>query len=156
MQHEESLIQRQCVAWFRVQYPHLATLLYHIPNEGSTSKKAIGGIRKAEGLMAGAPDLMLSVPAINHTCFIGWYSLAIEMKTAKGKQSPSQRRFQKYFEAAGNKYVIARSFEQFQEEVTNYVRDIPYETDVVLHQVYEEQQQEELDAARKKLQRLAK
>lgn len=63
MQHEESLIQQQCVAWFRIQYPHLAPLLYHIANEGSTSKAYVGGIRKAEGLVAGVPDLMLNIPA---------------------------------------------------------------------------------------------
>lgn len=98
MQHEESLIQQQCVAWFRIQYPHLAPLLYHIANEGSTSKAYVGGIRKAEGLVAGVPDLMLNIPARYGKKL--YHAFGIEIKTAKGKQSPSQKRFQTYFESA--------------------------------------------------------
>lgn len=46
--HEESHLQRQCVAWFRLQYPKLARLLFAVPNGGGRSKVE-AGIMKAEG-----------------------------------------------------------------------------------------------------------
>jgi len=39
-------------------------------------------------------------------------SIGIEVKTAKGRQSQQQRRFQRAFEAAGGVYVVARSVEE--------------------------------------------
>ena len=47
--------------------------------------------------------------------------MGIEFKTAKGKQSQEQKDFQKMFEAAGYKYIIVRSLEEFQQEMNEYV-----------------------------------
>ena len=66
MNHEESKLQRQCVAWFRAQYPQYAMLLTHPINEGSghtTTDRRRQGIHKAEGAVAGVPDLILFMPA---------------------------------------------------------------------------------------------
>ena len=154
MQHEESLIQQQCVAWFRIQYPHLATLLYHIANEGSTSKAYVGGIRKAEGLVPGVPDLMLNIPARYGNKL--YHFFGIEMKTAKGKQSPSQKAFQAYFEAAGNHYFIVRSLEEFTARVTEYVNHMPKDLAKALREVHTVQREAALQAERNRLQRIIK
>jgi len=41
--------------------------------------------------------------------------IAIEFKTITGRQSPVQKRWQETIEAAGYRYYIIRSFEQFKE-----------------------------------------
>ena len=66
-EHEE---QRDFVMWFRQTYP--GVLIFAIPNGGPRSKIA-GGKLKAEGVVAGVPDL-----------FIPEWRLFIEMKRAKG------------------------------------------------------------------------
>ena len=44
------------------------------------------------------------------------------MKTPKGKQQPSQKRWQLEVENAGYKYVICRSFDDFMTEIYSYLR----------------------------------
>jgi len=41
--------------------------------------------------------------------------IAIEFKTITGRQSEVQKRWQETIEAAGYRYYIVRSFEQFKE-----------------------------------------
>ena len=117
MRQEESNIQISCVKWFRLQHPD--KLLIAIPNGGNRNR-ITGAILKAEGVTAGAPDLFLFESRLN--C----HGLAIEMKTSKGKQSPSQRNFQKVIEKAGYKYVVARSFVEFKNEVELYLNGFSY------------------------------
>lgn len=50
-----------------------------------------------------------------------YYSLGMEFKTEKGKQSQAQKDYQKIFESAGYMYVIIRSFEQFRMVVDDYI-----------------------------------
>jgi len=108
----ESKIQQACVKWFRLQYPNL--LLIAIPNGGNRNH-ITGAILKAEGVMAGAPDLFLFYPS-------GGYSgLAIEMKTPKGKQTASQKEWQRLSEEFGYKYIVVRSFDQFRTEIIEYI-----------------------------------
>lgn len=110
MNHEESKLQQQCVAWFRAQYPQYAMLLTHPANEGNGNRVS-GAIHKAEGTVAGVPDLLLFMPtAIRLTYYNG---LGIELKTKTGRQSQEQKDFQKMFEAAGYCYKIVRSLEEF-------------------------------------------
>ena len=102
----------QCVAWFRAQYPQYSMLLTHPINEGSRNTARTGGIHKAEGTVAGVPDLLLFLPA-----FIDgrhWHGLGIEFKTKTGKQSQQQKDFQQMFEAAGYRYVVIRDFGTFK------------------------------------------
>lgn len=135
MKHEESNLQIQCVRWFRGEYPELAMLLTHPINEGSgnTSRDRMRqGIHKDEGTKAGVPDLLFFMPAEYRwpvpTDGTEWIitdnGLGIEFKTAKGKQSQEQKDFQKMFEAAGYKYIIVRSLEEFQQEMNEYISHI--------------------------------
>ena len=135
MKHEESNLQQACVGWFRGEYPEFSMLLTHPINEGSgnTSRDRMRqGIHKAEGTKAGVPDLLFfmaaeyqkSVPSGYIMWSVRYNGLGIEFKTAKGKQSQEQKDFQKMFEAAGYKYIIVRSFEEFQQEMNEYVSHI--------------------------------
>lgn len=64
MKHLESNIQRAFVRWFRLQYPEYALNLTSVPNGGLRSKTE-AAIMKAEGMTAGAADLLLLVRTLN-------------------------------------------------------------------------------------------
>lgn len=126
MTHEESRLQQQCVAWFRAQYPHYAMLLTHPANEGNGNRIS-GAIHKAEGTVAGVPDLLLFLPSYipsegsNGHVFTAVHGLGIEMKTDKGIQSSSQKDYQRLFQAAGYYYQIVRSLEDFKNLIETYM-----------------------------------
>jgi hypothetical protein len=79
-------------------------LIFHVPNE------RFGGIGtithfKRLGVRPGVADYLLF--ATNHR-------IAIELKNEEGVQNENQKEFQEQWEAAGNRYFIARSLLQFQ------------------------------------------
>ena len=115
--HLESNIQRQCVSWFRIQFPDKAKLLFAVPNGGARSR-AEAGIMMAEGVTAGVADLILL------EAHGGYGALCIEMKTKKksSKQSERQKQWAEIARRAGNKYSVVKSLEEFIEEVTNYLK----------------------------------
>lgn len=134
MKHKESDLQIRCIKWFRYQYPAFALLMHHPKNEGHGDRRS-GAIAKAEGVTAGVADIILHVPsfdlsspvccdtiATNPTLY---YSLAIELKTPTGRQSPEQHQWQRLFEASGGRYVIIRSYDDFVAEVTRYMLNVP-------------------------------
>ena len=114
MRDIEHQTQCACVRWFRYQYPNLAMLLYAIPNGGARDR-VTGAKLKAEGVVAGVADLFLSIPNLQY------HGLYIEMKTAKGVQSQSQKIFQQRVEAMGYRYAVVRSFDQFLAEIREYL-----------------------------------
>lgn len=114
---EEHRIQCSCVRWFRYAYPAYGMLLYAVPN-GGRRDSVTGAKLKAEGVIAGVSDLNLDVA--NRF----YHGLRIEMKTRTGKQRESQQEFQKAVEAAGYKYVVCRSVDEFVEVVKRYMEDI--------------------------------
>ena len=130
MTWKEQNLQKQCVAWFRAQYPQYAMLMTHPINEGGRNTARVGGIHKGEGTVAGVPDLLLFIPM--HYELPGhpgiyqcrYHCLGIEMKTQKGRQSQEQKDFKRVFEAAGNKYVIVRSLEEFMKVINNYIAQV--------------------------------
>lgn len=144
MHHNESKLQIQCVAWFAIQYPHLRMLLYHPKNEGGHGRTQ-GAISKAEGVVAGVADLILQLPSDGYSC------LAVELKTPSGRQSRSQQLFQLYFEAAGGRYIVARSLPQFKDIVCRYLQGVSLNTLTTLRDLYQGQRQAEQDLARERL-----
>lgn len=56
--HQESTLQKTCVAWFRTQYPDHALMLFAVPNGGGRSRIE-SAIMKGEGVTAGVADLIL-------------------------------------------------------------------------------------------------
>lgn len=115
MRHIESKIQQACVRWFRLQYPELMNLIFAVPN-GGLRGRVEASIMKAEGMTAGVSDLILMYPSKEY------HGLCIEMKTEKGRQQPSQKKFQQSVEKVGYKYIICRSLEQFIREISIYLR----------------------------------
>ena len=75
-------------------------------------------ISKDEGATSGVADLIL----LRSNRSYG--ALCVEMKTADGIQSESQKDWQKEVEAMGNKYVVCRSLDEFMEVVTEYLNDM--------------------------------
>lgn len=114
---EEHRTQVSCVRWFNLKYPHLRGRLFAVPNGGR--RDAVTGAKlKAEGVVPGVSDLILLKS--NHR----YGALLIEMKTAKGRQSASQRWWQSVIsENDEYKYVVCRSFDDFMREVTDYLND---------------------------------
>ncbi len=116
--HEESRLQQACVRWFRLQYSGLALNLFAVGNGGARGRTE-AAIMKGEGVTAGVADLILLAPSASGD----FHGLCIEMKTtAKGSgQRPAQKEWQAAVERTGYKYVVCRTFEEFQEAVQAYI-----------------------------------
>ena len=112
--HIESQLQRSSKRWFDYQYSQLASLLCAVPNGGQRNVRE-AAIMKAEGVTAGVADMILLIP--RH----GYSSLCIEFKTEKGRQTQSQKEWQKIAEYHGAKYIIVRCFEDFAKAIKWYL-----------------------------------
>ena len=126
MAYKEHNLQTACVRWFRLQYRDLAPLLFAVPN-GSRRTRWEAAQAKEEGMVAGVADLLLLVPSS------GCHGLCIEMKQEtevwkNGKrtltrtyQRPEQKAWQAAVEAQGYRYVVCRTFEEFQNTINDYL-----------------------------------
>lgn len=121
MRQEEHNIQVACVRWFAMQYPQYRGLLFAIPNGGNRNLVTAAKL-KAEGVTPGVADLLLLVPKVSYSFNSQISGLCIEMKTKRGSQSQAQKEWQKKVEAAGYRYVIVRSVEQFIKEINDYLK----------------------------------
>lgn len=110
---EEHRIQCQCVRWFFLQYPKLRGRLFAVPNGGKRDVTTAAKL-KAEGVVAGVADLILLVRNSKYG------ALLIEMKTSSGRQSESQKQWQKIV-GGDYKYVVCRSVEDFINKVNSYL-----------------------------------
>jgi hypothetical protein len=115
MRHIESNIQKSCIEWFRYQHRSLADMIFHIPNGGKRNAREAARL-KAEGVTAGVADVILLVGRQ------GYNSLCIEFKAPKGTQTSLQKEWQRQAETNGNKYIICRSFDEFRDEITKYLK----------------------------------
>lgn len=119
---KEHALQVACVRWFALRYPkcHEQGSLIAVPNGGRRDRRT-GAILKAEGVVAGASDLILFKPTARS------HALLIEMKYGKeGRQSESQRTWQQGVTADGYRYEVVRCLEQFISLVEGYMEE--YET----------------------------
>jgi hypothetical protein len=118
-------LQAGCVRWFRHRYRRHAERLFAIPNGASLNGDKIQRARQwqkleREGAMPGVADLFLAIPSGDLA------GLWIEMKTAKGRQSIAQKRFEMSMVAAGFGYAMPRSREEFEKVVSSYMEDGKY------------------------------
>lgn len=90
--------------WAWNERPDTRGLIFEVNN--NPLNKIDGARRKAMGMVAGVSDLIYLRP--NDT------PLCIEMKDDTGRQTPAQIEWQKVAEAAGCRYVVVRSLEDFQ------------------------------------------
>lgn len=162
--HEESDLQIRCIKWFRYQFPAYARLMEHPKNEGTGDRRR-GAIAKAEGVQPGVADLILHVPASfqnlvvlkgdENICVIhDYHSLAIEMKTPKGRQSPEQKEWKQYFEAANGLYVIVRSYDEFVDIVTRYIQNVPLFTHEKITKLHASLQKEADERAKEQFKKI--
>lgn len=110
----ESQIQKDCVRWFRLQYPAIEPLFFAVPNGGARNAWT-AKIMKDEGVRAGVADLVLLLPRS------GFAYLCIEMKKPGEKQRKSQIEFERMVEKAKGKYVVCHSLEEFKGEIRKYI-----------------------------------
>jgi hypothetical protein len=105
----EHVEQREFVAWFRKTYPAIRILA--IPN-GSQRSRTTGARLKAEGVVAGVPDLL--IPAWN---------LWVEMKRADGGAvSAAQKDWHRYLESIDHTVLVCAGFLQAKEKVEELVK----------------------------------
>lgn len=115
---EESRQQRSLVKWWRLAHRGLGVpderLLFSVPN-GAQRHRVNSAILLAEGLRAGAPDLILAVARG------GFHALAIEMKTATGVVSRAQAEMHALLRAQGYCVVVPRSFDAARRDIERYL-----------------------------------
>lgn len=117
MKHLEAHLQQTCVMWFNMQHHKYYGLLYSSLN-GLHTTATQARTAKAEGMIAGVADLTLSVA--RH----GYHGLFIELKNgSRGRQSESQKVWQKKVEEQGYRYVIVRDFATFKRAIESYLND---------------------------------
>jgi hypothetical protein len=97
-----------------MRYPECAGVFMAIPN-GSARNPWTAKNLKDEGVLSGAPDLLLLVP--RH----GFAGLCIEMKKPGGKLSDSQKAFKKAVERFKYKYVVCYSVDEFKAVTADYL-----------------------------------
>lgn len=112
----ESQIQKDCVKWFRARYESIDPLFFAVGNGGARNVWT-AKIMKDEGVRAGVSDLILLIP--RH----GYAALLIEMKTPDGKQSDSQKVFERLATQYHYKYVLVRDLTTFQQLMMWYIED---------------------------------
>lgn len=139
MTAEDKLLEL-CVSEFRLKYPGLKLLLFHVANERKTETITVrgktfspeGAKLKRMGVTDGVADLILLVPS--H----GYGSLCLEGKVRKGDiyhignknimvkkdgvQSKSQHEWELAAISAGNKYVLFWNVKDFMREVDSYLK----------------------------------
>lgn len=114
--YSEDALQIACKSWFDLHHPECSLLLHHSPNEGRLfMRDRDGAKRKAMGVRAGFPDFVLLLPRG------GYPYLCVELKSAKGRQSPSQKAYEAAVVAAGGCYRVVRSLDEFIAVVGGYL-----------------------------------
>ena len=112
----EHKIQAGFIEWVRIMTPSRPELgvLYASPNGGSRHP-AVAGKMKAEGQLAGIPDLCLPVARA------GWSSLYLETKTPTGSVPKYQRDRGRDLIRFGTAVVVCRSIDELIDTATRYL-----------------------------------
>lgn len=108
-------LQVACVKWFRAKYNNIK--IWTNANGGKRDIKTASKM-KAEGLLPGVPDLTIA------TARKGFHGFYIEMKNGK-KNNPTedQKEMIKYLRSQGYKAEVVRSFDEFVNVVTEYLKE---------------------------------
>lgn len=110
------MLQAQCVAWFKMQYPHP---IFAIPNGGSRNKIEAAKLKRC-GVLAGVPDLFIPYPRLREgTVQVLDCGLFIELKVNKNKLTENQLRLtmelRVFYEVE-----VCYTFEEFVKVVKEY------------------------------------
>lgn len=107
----EHSIHATIADWLNLHARMMQFQWVHIPGGGHMSP-AMGARRKRLGARAGTPDLCI--------VFQGGRLLWLEVKTAKGKLSPSQREFRGECYRLEIPYAVVRSVEDVEKALRIY------------------------------------
>ena len=114
MRKLEHNLQAACVRWFDLQFPHLAKLLFAIPNGGK--RNIVTAVKlKAEGVRAGVWDMFLALPTKHYA------GLFIEMKVGKNKLTKAQEEFGDKMTRQGYFCVVCYNLDQFMDAIESYL-----------------------------------
>lgn len=117
--------QEQClvISWFEMQYPKFSELLIAIPNGGWRGWSQ-GRRFKAEGVRAGAPDLILAIPNGQYPGFF------IEMKTTSKHSKPSKNQIHMLgmLKSVGYKTAVCYGSEEAIHLIDNYMQRVNYDS----------------------------
>lgn len=114
---EEAMMQKECVRWFRLQYPTLSPLLFAVPNGGSRDTREAAELKR-QGVVAGVADIILLKSSKDGR----FSSLCLELKSRTGRQSMSQISWENHAKMHGNRYLVIRSVEEFIQAVNEHLR----------------------------------
>lgn len=108
-------LQVACVRLFRLKYREYAEMLFAIPNGGKRNA-IVAKKLKAEGVLAGVPDLFFAVP-------IGKYhGMFMELKNGKSNNlTENQKRMMYKLSMFGYKTAVIRSIEDFEKNMKEYL-----------------------------------
>lgn len=113
MSTPEGKVLKSCM-----EYLTLCGIFHFRNNTGGTPlHDGSGRYRPAPKSSVGSPDIICV--ARDQAGHGGW-AVAVEVKSATGKQSPSQKEFQQKWEDAGGLYVVVRSASELREELGRY------------------------------------
>ena len=110
--------QASLMAWWNMWSKQNApgVLLYAIPNGGA--RNIITGRKlKAEGVLAGIPDLFLATPRG------AWHGLYLEMKRSRGGHvSDAQKAIMALLERQGYRCLVAHGVVEARQHIENYMK----------------------------------
>ena len=118
-EHDEQVALFQWAKRFGRKLPQLKNL-YAVPN-GGHRHKAVAVKMKAEGVMAGVPDICLAYPV---GMIPGMY---IEMKYGKNTPTDNQVEWLERLKEAGYYTCVCYSWEEAAQEICKYLRVDPAE-----------------------------
>lgn len=116
MRQPEHIEQVKLFTWAKAQskkHPQL-TMMFAIPNGGQRNIITATKL-KAEGVKSGVPDIFLAYPSLTA------HGLFIEMKSTKGKVSPSQREWIGALSASGYMCAVCYSFDEAKNVISEYL-----------------------------------
>jgi hypothetical protein len=111
----ELKLQQQCFMWHWNTHPGQRGLLFM--NYNNPKNALHGAILKGLGLVAGVADMTYLSPR---------GVVLIEMKWDNGKQSPVQIEWQRKVQAAGYRYEVVRTFEEFKQLIERTQQDYEF------------------------------
>lgn len=114
MKHDEAVQQRLFIKRVRLDPRTKHLPIFAIPNGGKRGKRE-ATLMKAEGVLAGVPDIFVAEG--RHDCG----GLFLEFKSAKGRQSPAQKAMEVNLLRQGYSVELVRSAEEAWGELMDYL-----------------------------------
>jgi hypothetical protein len=117
----EGLEQAALIAELRIRMPEVADLIYHVPN-GGHRHKAVAARLKQQGVVAGIPDLVLTMARG------GYFGLYVEFKATPPNDaaiSASQHERIRKLNEQGYLAVVCRGHFDAVEQIRAYLRMAP-------------------------------